>query len=118
VVQGRAHRITPVPLTDEALAALPPGDELPEGGFWLVPPAASIAPAPTASATLAPFFATQTAVAPGVPAFFATQTAVAASGTSRQTQTSATATAAPRRRSAGPAPFVATQTALRPRGHS
>ena len=40
LVAGRAHPITPAPLTaeaHEALAAAPPGEALPDGAFWLVP---------------------------------------------------------------------------------
>ena len=98
LVAGRAHPITPAPLTAEAyeaLAAALPGEALPDGAFWLMPAAAPPAfapaapaapaapPAPTATrarpaptATPVPFFASQTRV-PGVSAFFATQTAVA-----------------------------------------
>jgi hypothetical protein len=66
LVGSRAHPITPASLTDEALAVVPVGEPLPEGAFWLVP-AAGATPHPAATATAAnaaPFFATQTAVAP------------------------------------------------------
>jgi hypothetical protein len=101
LVAGRAHPITPAPLTEEALAAAPAGEALPDGTFWLVPAAAPPALAPAAPAapstptpvpTLAPFFASQTR-APGTSAFFATQTAVAPRAVAAAT---ATVSAAPR----------------------
>ena len=65
LVAGQAHPITPVPLPDEALTALPAGEPLTDGAFWLVPAAAwDVAPSPPARPNVAPFFATQTAVVP------------------------------------------------------
>jgi hypothetical protein len=117
LVAGRAHPITPAPLTAEAhaaLAAAPPGEAFPDGAFWLVPAAAppplasEALPAPTATPArpapavastqspapaLAPFFATQTR-APGTSAFFATQTAVAPTRSQGGRWAAATATPA------------------------
>jgi hypothetical protein len=123
LVAGRAHPITPAPLTAEALAAAPTGEALPDGAFWLVPAAAPypLAPAapPTPAATLAPFFATQTRV-PGVSAFFASQTAPAPprSGSSQRMAATATASAGRPRPTATPAPRAMPAPGGRPFGQS
>jgi hypothetical protein len=120
LVAGQAHPITSAPLADEALAVLTAGEALPDGAFWLVPAAAPSGPAQAATLYpwVAPFFATQTAVAPAVAnaprhgsttssvtGFFATQTAVAPRGSGSTQRAAATATArAASQRSAHPAP--------------
>jgi hypothetical protein len=110
LVAGRAHPITPAPLTDDALAVVPPGEALPDGAFWLMPAAAPPGPAQAATPR------------PSVAAFFATQTAVAPRGVSRQRAASTVVIAntrvAPPRQSTPVASRAVPASAVRPLGQS
>jgi hypothetical protein len=98
LVAGQAHPITPAPLADETLTTMTAGEALPDGAFWLTPVAAPpelppVPPLPAARNT-APFFATQTAIAPR--GATGSQRSAAAATARPVTQRAATTPAAPR----------------------